>query len=77
MLQAQHSRGPADKLRRGPDNDRDRARFGIRIQRQKSMVVHELDLRHVNDQRGIAGGRLDTAQRPLERALACLVEFTE
>ena len=64
MFQAQHSRDPADNRRRRPDKDGDRARFCVRIERQKSMVVHELDRRHVKDQLGVTGGRPDTLQGP-------------
>jgi hypothetical protein len=77
MLQAQHLRDPADSRRRRPGKDRDLARFCVRIQSEQSMVVHEPDRRHVKDQLGVIGARLDTPQRPLERDLTCLVEFTE
>ena len=77
MLQAQHSRDPADNRRHRPEKDRDLALLRVRIEGDKSPVVHEPDRRHVKDQLGLIGRRLDTLQGPLERGLTCRVEFTQ
>ena len=77
MLQAQHLGDPEDNRRHGPDADRDLALLRVRIEGEKSPVVHEPDRRHVKDQLGIIRRRLDAPQGPLERRVMGRVELTE
>ena len=58
MPQAQRPRDPADNRRHRPDKDRDLARFCVRIEGEKSVVVHETDRRHVKDQLGVTGAAI-------------------